>query len=217
MTIREHELQVPRTARYYTLGDVGPAVRDCWMVCHGYGQLAQRFIQLFEPIASPERVIVAPEGLSRFYTDVHQREKVGASWMTREHREAEIKDYVAYLDAVRDQVKGGRLTAFGFSQGASTASRWTAFGKHKVDRLILWGGELPPDLDLGPVAEKFAGVEVVVVRGKHDDYITPKIVAGILSRLKDHDIDHRFMEFDGEHQLNTPVLTALASQDPSRL
>src|SRR5262245_60478000 len=100
MTLREHELTVRRTARYYTMGGEGGALRDVWMVCHGYGQVAARFARHFNGIATPERLLILPEALSRFYIDVAAREVVGASWMTREHRQAEIADYVAYLDAV---------------------------------------------------------------------------------------------------------------------
>jgi predicted esterase len=214
MSLREHELHVRRTARYYTLGEAGPALRDCWIACHGYGQLAARFIRGLEPVAAASRCIVAPEGLSRFYVDVEQRAKVGASWMTKEQRQAEIADYVAYLDAVCDQVLGAarqavRLTALGFSQGASTVSRWVAFGRHAVDRLILWGGELPPDLDLAGVKERFANVEVIVVRGTRDEYITAKVVKSILGRLQQQGVSHRLVEFDGGHEINEAVLRNL--------
>src|SRR3712207_7068610 len=45
----EHHLTVPRTARFWTLGPAAPnadgvaAVRDVWIACHGYGQLAGEF------------------------------------------------------------------------------------------------------------------------------------------------------------------------------
>jgi predicted esterase len=146
--------------------------------------------------------------------DVEQRAKVGASWMTKEQRQAEIADYVSYLDAVCDQVLGAarqavRLTALGFSQGASTVSRWVAFGRHAVDRLILWGGELPPDLDLAGVKERFANVEVIVVRGTRDEYITAKVVKSILGRLEQQGVSHRLVEFDGGHEINEAVLRNL--------
>ena len=65
--MQEHHLTVPRTARYYTLGEPGPAVRQVWIVCHGYGQLAGRFVRHFEPIEDASRLIVAPEGGRGFY------------------------------------------------------------------------------------------------------------------------------------------------------
>jgi hypothetical protein len=42
--IHEHHLTVRRTARYHVLGDAAEAIREVWIVCHGYGQLAAEFI-----------------------------------------------------------------------------------------------------------------------------------------------------------------------------
>ena len=214
MTLREHELAVRRTARYYTLGEAGSAAREIWVACHGYGQLAARFARHFNDLADAGRLIVIPEGLSRFYVDAAARELVGASWMTREHRQAEIGDYVAYLDAVFAAVAGAprrdtRITAFGFSQGASTVSRWAALGRYPVARLVLWGGELPPDLDLAAAAARFN--EVVIVRGTRDELVTAKTVAGIVHRLRQHQVRHRVVEFDGGHEVDEQVLADLAA------
>jgi predicted esterase len=213
MNPREHELSVRRTARYYTLGG-GGSLRDVWMVCHGYGQLAARFARHFAGVATPERLVILPEALSRFYMDTAAREVVGASWMTREQREAEITDYVAYLDAVCSAVggvpKGARLTAFGFSQGASTVSRWTALGHHPVSRLILWGGELPPDLDLKAAAPRIAALDVLVVRGRQDELVTAKVATSIVKRFEGEGVRCRLVEFEGGHEIEEGVLTSLA-------
>ncbi|MDE3054320.1 MAG: phospholipase, partial [Gemmatimonadota bacterium] len=84
----EHHLRVRRTARFHSLGEFGPGVREIWIACHGYGQLAGRFLRHFRAAAHPERLIVAPEALSRFYLDnalPHGPDaRVGATWMTRE-------------------------------------------------------------------------------------------------------------------------------------
>jgi predicted esterase len=125
----EWTLPVSRTARYATLGTFDASVRDCWIVCHGYGQLAAGFVTEFEPLLAPGRLIVAPEGLSRFYLE-GESGAIGASWMTRESRETEIADYVGYLDAVYHQIQARtendalRVTAMGFSQGTATICRW---------------------------------------------------------------------------------------------
>jgi len=215
MTLREHALTVRRTARYYTLGDAGPGVRDVWVACHGYGQLAARFARHFIGLEQPQRLIVVPEALSRFYVDAAAREQVGASWMTREHRQPEIEDYVAYLDAVCAAAVGParsdtRVTAFGFSQGASTMSRWAAMGHFPVARLILWGGELPPDLNLAAAAARFAALEAVIVRGLDDQLVTAKTVAGITGRFREHGVRHRVVEFEGGHEIDEQVLGSLA-------
>ena len=64
---REHHLPVTRTARFYTLGPPSGAPKQLWIACHGYGQLAARFISHFAVIDDGSRVIAAPEALSRFY------------------------------------------------------------------------------------------------------------------------------------------------------
>jgi pimeloyl-ACP methyl ester carboxylesterase len=103
----ERFLQVARTARYYRTGAPAPSLRQAWLVCHGYGQLASAFLHAFQPIADPTRLIVAPEALNRYYpgpdSGPHGPESpVAATWMTREDRLHEIDDYVRYLDRVFD-------------------------------------------------------------------------------------------------------------------
>jgi len=223
--VQEHHLSVSRTARYFTLGESSRAVGEVWFACHGYGQLAARFLEKLRVLDDGTRYLVAPEGLSRFYLSEHPTERrVGASWMTREDRLAEIEDYVRYLDAVYADVFGvldrAQVTvhALGFSQGVATVSRWAAMGKAKIDRLILWGGEFPPDLDLtlGTVVTRLSAARLTLVYGRADEFITPKIVGTIVTRLRQYDIPYTELPFDGGHELNESVLRQLgASTSPS--
>ncbi len=219
MTAREHRLAVTRSARYFSLGAERPS--QVWFVCHGYGQLATRFLDKVRVLDDGSRYIVAPEGLSRFYLSERPAERrVGASWMTREDRLAEIDDYVSYLDAVYADVfgtlDGARVTvkALGFSQGAATVSRWASFGTARIDRLILWGGEFPPDLDLGAqsVAGRLRAARLALVYGRADEFMTPKVVTGISARLHEHDIPCQEVPFDGGHELNDEVLRRLGDE-----
>src|SRR5690349_17842894 len=99
--MQEHHISLSRTARYFTLGNSSSGVGEVWFACHGYGQLAGRFLAKLRVLDDGRRYLVAPEGLSRFYLSESPTERrVGASWMTREDRLAEIDDYVRYLDAV---------------------------------------------------------------------------------------------------------------------
>jgi predicted esterase len=219
VTAREHRLAVTRSARYFSLGGERPG--QVWFVCHGYGQLAERFLDKVRVLDDASRYIVAPEGLSRFYLSERPAERrVGGSWMTREDRLAEIDDYVRYLDAVYADVFGTldrtRVTvqALGFSQGAATVSRWVAFGTARIDRLVLWGGEFPPDLDLGAqsVRGRLRAARLTLVYGRADELITPKVVAGIAARLHEHDIPCQEVPFDGGHELNDEVLRRLGDE-----
>ncbi len=38
----EEHIEIPRRARYATLGGPGEELREIWILCHGYGQLARR-------------------------------------------------------------------------------------------------------------------------------------------------------------------------------
>src|SRR5215213_7354677 len=127
--MHEHHLSVTRTARYYTLGPLDGAPREVWVVCHGFGQLASRFLRHFDAIDDGTRLVVAPEALQRFYLDELKipaaERRVGATWMTREDRLADINDYVGYLDALCEELfrrvprGSARLVVLGFSQGVS--------------------------------------------------------------------------------------------------
>ena len=205
--MQEHSITATRTARYFTLGAPERA-DEVWFVCHGYGQLAARFLERFRPVESPERCIVAPEGLSRFYLPEHPAERrVGASWMTKEDRLHEIEDYVRFLDAVYAQVSPPKkgVTALGFSQGTATVCRWAALGSSRIERLILWGGEVPPDLDL----ERLRAPKLTLVYGTRDEFFTPKVVAANEARLRERRIPYELVSFEGGHAIDEETLKRL--------
>jgi len=206
--MQEHFLTTARTARYFTLGAAENA-REIWFVCHGYAQLAARFLERFRPIEADGRCVVAPEGLSRFYlTESPAERRVGATWMTSEDRLHEIDDYVRYLDAIYAALAPApaKVTALGFSQGTATVARWAALGSGRVDRLILWGGEVPPDLDL----KRLRVPALLLVYGTRDQYFTPKVVAANEARLREHGIRYELISFEGGHEIDTPTLLRLA-------
>jgi len=226
MTIREHHIPVSRTARYCTTGGTGAPVREVWFVCHGYAQLAARFIRHFEPVAGAHRLIVAPEALSRFYVErpgqSHAHVPVGASWMTREDRLSEIDDYVEYLDALYAAVfqevprAGATVLVLGFSQGVATAARWVSRGAVHADQLVLWGGLLPHDLDYGAAAPHLRETTVTVVAGDDDQHVSPSDMATQAERLAAHDIFPQLLSFPGAHRLDASVLRELAAGMPTR-
>ena len=207
----EHHVRVPRSARYYTIGAEPGTAHAIWFVLHGYGQLAGRFLRHFAAVADERRSVVAPEGLSRFYLEGDARDKVGASWMTREDRLTEIDDYVHYLDAVYTAVTRERrppegIHVLGFSQGAATACRWLTLGRAHAERLILWGGEVPPDLDLARARERWKDTTVLFVVGSGDHFITSKVLAQHEQRLTKHGIVYRTERFEGGHEIREEVL-----------
>jgi predicted esterase len=217
--MNQRHLTITRTARLQLLGTPGQGVRELWLGCHGYGQLAADFLRQLEPVAAPDRLIVAPEALSRFYIDALREgsdaRRVGATWMTREDRESEIADYVAYLDAVLQSIRselppiGVRTHALGFSQGVATVVRWLALGAARVDALTLWAGGLPHDLDLGVHAPRFERTAVTLVAGTRDRLVSEEAVAAASERLHAAGIAHEVLRFDGGHRLDDAVLRRL--------
>ncbi len=133
---------------------------------------------------------------------------MGASWMTREDRLHEIDDYVRYLDALYSHIAPGaaRVTVLGFSQGTATVCRWAALGSSRIDRLILWGGEVPPDLDL----KRLRVPSLTLVYGTRDQFFTPKVVAATEARLREHEIGYDLVAFDGAHEISEPTLLQVA-------
>lgn len=211
----EYRLVVPKTARVVTLGLV-PPLAEAWVVLHGFSQLASRFIRWFAPAARPGRAIVAPEALNRYYVS-HEPRKVGATWMTAEDREAEIRDYVEYLDRVIEDLTA-RFGSFpiqvhAFSQGCATASRWAAFGRARAQRVVLWGGGLPPDLDLAAHRERLSEAGLHLVVGDRDRFVSEAQVADQVARLDASAVAYRLHRFRGGHVIPWNVLRGFA--DPA--
>jgi dienelactone hydrolase len=211
--MEERHLRVARHARYYASGGDG-AVSSIWIVLHGYAQLAKEFLASFEPIASSARLLIAPEALNRFYVGdsasrAHVGARVGATWMTSADREHEIKDYVAYLDALHAQVvkDGMHVTALGFSQGVATLTRWITRGSARVNRAVLWAGELPPDVRPAVLAKHVE--ELVVVHGDRDQLTQWTKPDELRERMNDANVAFRSMTFDGGHRIDTDVLRTL--------
>jgi predicted esterase len=219
---RTESIVVRRTARLALLGPAAPGVRDLWYVLHGYGQLATPFLEDFSAIDDGTRLIVAPEALSRFYEGdaqarLHKDAPVGASWMTREDRDSEIGDYLAYLDAVHESMlaaAGGEtppvVTVLGFSQGGATAARWVASGRVHAARLVLWGSQFPPEVDLADPAAPLRRAESTLVIGTKDIFATPKVVANETARLNNAGFPYRLVRFEGGHRLDDATLCGLA-------
>lgn len=210
--IAERRITVPRSARYFVRGHAEPP-RQLWLACHGYGQLAADFIAGFSALP-PDVRVVAPEALNRYYLDEgnnpHTPESpVGATWMTRVDRLAEIDDYVRYLDLVYDEViataGSAPVTALGFSQGVATVARWAARTRHRVDRMVLWAAGLPPEI--APSADLFGGADVVIVGGSRDRWFDPDRAGATLRGAR---LDPRILRFDGGHRLDDDTLRELA-------
>lgn len=200
-----HTIQVARTAHFYTLGEPGPAVRQFWIVCHGYAQLADEFLDNFLEIADETRLIVAPEGLNHFYRKGFDG-PVGATWMTRRHREQEIVDYASYLQSlyaryVRQLAPDVRIVLLGFSQGSATVCRWIMRLQPHFHDLVLWSGLPPEDLNYAAHQEYLSSKNLFLLYGTNDPFVTPERLHSVQDIEHRNGIDFGEHAFDGGHEI----------------
>jgi predicted esterase len=203
-------------ARYVSSAPIDKPYSNIWIVLHGYGQLAPFFIKKFQRLVDDETLIIAPEGLSRFYLeDVTKRvatgnNRVGATWMTREERLTDIENYIHYLQAVYHAVKtsstSSKVTLLGFSQGAATATRWASAYPHLFCRLIIWAGILPEDLEIQANNRAFKDLPIHLVYGKQDPFLSDDRM------LKQQEIEGKLgiqsiiHTFEGGHEIESETL-----------
>lgn len=206
--IKETHLQVEKTARIFSLGEINDNTEELILITHGYAMLASYFLGNFECISQPNRVIIAPEGLSKFYWNGFGG-KVRASWMTSEDRESEIKDYIKYLDKVVTPIiktnPNIKITAFGFSQGAATITRWLTNTNIKVNRIILWAGGFPLDC-IDNFKEKYPNKTLELVIGDEDEFINEEAIEKTEDLFKKNNINYSLTRFKGKHTVDEKTL-----------
>jgi predicted esterase len=208
--IQIHRFVTPKTTRFAQIGEFSGATKEVIFALHGYGQLAASFAQNLMSLASPDRVIICPEALSRFYTN-HRAREAGATWMTSEDREFEIMDYVTYLDGLAAELmeeapEDIRVEVFGFSQGCHTASRWMGNGTFQPARLILWGAD--PAHDLSPEEwDSLSNImDITLVAGSNDEYLPEDRLIKAEETLRDHQCTFNTVRYDGKHEIVRDVL-----------
>lgn len=218
----QRHIRVSRSARYAVLGSLDGPLSEVWIVCHGQGQLAARFLSRFLPLQRDDRLFIAPEALSRYYLTPPKagphapNAPVGATWMTSEDRENEIEDYVGYLDSLHDELfsivprQKVRLCVLGFSQGTATVVRWVTRGHVQPDRVVLWAGMLPPELTAESAAALARRAPVTVAFGRQDEFATPELVAAQEARLNELGIRYDMTRFDGGHEILPDALRGVA-------
>lgn len=212
----QHNIEITKTARYYSLGSFGEP-NELWICLHGYAHRAENFIENFRPIVTDDRLIIAPEGLSRFYTRGFGG-TVGASWMTREDRENEIKDYVIYLEKLYTEVltkcdsKPDRIVLFGFSQGVPAILRTIAETGIRADEIVMWSGDVPRDLNFEGFLSNAKDVRKWLLYSKTDPLVRQEIYSETQELLNTHSIRYKVLHFDGGHEIPEAALKELVSR-----
>lgn len=213
--MEQKNIIVPKTARYFTLGAPSGKTETVWFVCHGYGQLAAGFLQNFDVLDTEKNLVIAPEGLHRFYWKGFS-DKVVASWMTKEDREHDIADYIHFLDAVYREVMKGfegrnvKVNVLGFSQGTATVCRWIAAGRSAAHSLFLWAGAFPPDMDLKLSRAVFGRMKVTMIAGDQDEFLNEQEIKKQQELLSMYQPEYELVRFAGKHRIDKETLLRLA-------
>ena len=208
--MKKIEIETTKTARYFQMGEFTAQTENLIIACHGYGQLANYFLKWFETPSLTNTVIIAPEGLHRFYWEGFNGNVV-ASWMTKEDRETDIKDYVAFLDNIVTSLHLSnkiRLTALGFSQGAATITRWADQTKHSIENLVLWSGVFPDDISLSSICGKVKN-PVQIYFGDDDQFYTKEQIDTLKTKLTALQTNLVFNIFNGKHKIYPEPLNNL--------
>lgn len=203
----EHSFSFSKTFRYETLNEEKQPTKIIY-VLHGYGQLAKFFIQKFN-VLSEDYLIVAPEGMHRFYLNGSSG-KVGASWMTKEAREVDIRDNIDWLNALdNDLFKKFNIKErilLGFSQGGATAIRWKMNSQLPFDKTIIWASDFPPDME--PQMDRLKGQnENYFVIGNKDEYFNDEQQNKLISLYKS--VDFKISPYLGRHNIDETILLQL--------
>lgn len=204
MLPEERKIKIEKSARYYLLNPSPDEIRNVIFVIHGYAQLAGEFIREFDFLSDNNTLIIAPEGLSKFYF----RNKIAASWMTKEDRLNEINDYLNFLDKVFDEVKsmysidGAKVYVLGYSQGVHTAVRWFINSDIKFEKLILCSSDFPKDADFNALSDKLVNSELVYLQGEFDDVVPMDTFIQNKKLFSENNIPFTEIIFKGKHEIN---------------
>ncbi len=212
MNVKEKHISFTATNSYSTLNELSDETKNVWFAFHGIGYLSRYFLKYFDKLPPRQNFIIGPQAPSKYYLNSAYKH-VGASWLTKEDREASMETVINYLDSVyANEVvpEHCNLIVFGFSQGVSVAMRWVAARKIPCNHLVLYAGGIPDELtrhdfDFFPAATKITSIV-----GDADEYLTPERL--IKER---HKIEALFegkagqIIFSGSHEIKKELILAL--------
>ena len=201
-------VNIKRTARYFISKDIDENIEQVIFVLHGYAQNADDFLNSCAALANERTLLVAPEGLSKFYWKDFTSNP-SSSWMTSLERENEIIDTLNYLSQVLMEVKmklpksGVNYACLGFSQGAATASRFACNPYFNCDHLFLYGGGPAHDLNWEALP---SNLRFYLIYGNRDPLVSSSQAEKIEALIKSKQHLVYRLEFNGKHKIEAEAL-----------
>jgi predicted esterase len=209
MSLINGKMRISHTVYYSVQVPEQEGPRPLLIVLHGFGQMADPFIKVFEPLAKKGILVAAPQGAHQLYTNLKER-RVGFSWLTKYERDRSVSDFVAYMEQFYKllqktcEVDSQRVFMLGFSQGVSMAYRTWAHSSLPVRGGIACGGDLPPD-----IIEQLEGlppIEILLVHGRQDEEVSPEKAQEALKHLRAAGLKPELFDFEGGHVVPSRAL-----------
>jgi predicted esterase len=186
----------PRTARYLSLGEPGPAIAHMWVCLHGHGQPMAELAAQLQNLDTPERLLLLPEALSRYEQPqnlnadgiIDEAPRTDAAWFAAETLLPDLTDLSVYLDALVNKVlaecpPNTPVTVLGYGHGAAAACRWLAGNSVAYDRLILVAPVFPAAIDRRATLVALPEKPVLVVSTTTDTYSPEAAGEGLMQDL----------------------------------
>jgi len=211
--MKEKEIAYQITNTYTTLNELTANTKNVWFVCHGIGFLSRYFIKFFDELNPEENYIIAPQASSKYYLK-NEYKHVGASWLTKENTQAEIKNVMANFNAIyqAEQIpEHVNFFVLGFSQGVSVAMRWVARHQIPCDKLMIYAGSIPTEL----TPEDFAFIDpektkILNIVGLQDEYFTEKRMQQELEKMQRlFGTNYTLKTYEGTHTVSKSALEML--------
>ena len=211
MTSTEKVVSYSINNSYSTLNILSEKTKNVWIVCHGLGFLSRYFITYFDELDAEENYIIAPQAQSKHYLK-NQFKHIGASWLTKENTQGEVKNVLNYLDSVYEQERinmiNTNVIVLGFSQGVSVVTRWIAQRGIKCNSLLLYAGKLPREFS----KTDFTAIKnIKLIVGDTDAYVTPKVLEDEKTYAQQIFGDNlSYITFNGGHEMRKDIINKLA-------
>lgn len=204
--MKELLIQTPTTGRILIEDPADGDAVGLLVGCHGYGQDADAMLDEMRRLPGLKGWrLAAVQGLHRFYT--RNSERVIASWMTRQNRDAAIADNIEYMKRAVDAAGGPSVPAIaylGFSQGASMVARAAARADRPAAALVMLGGDIPADVR----SDSGAALPPVLIGCGTQDTWYGKLVDEDVAFLTSRGIQHEVLRFNGGHEFTDEFRTA---------
>jgi len=204
-----HTIEARTHGRYLVQVPSTPSPWPLLVGFHGYAETADDHMDALQSIpGTGDWLLVSVQALHPFYT---RKERVVASWMTRDDRELAIADNIDYVGRVLASIRADygttpALVFSGFSQGGAMAYR--AASMYRADGLIVLAADVPPDiLDRHVVPLP----PVLLGRGSKDEWYTSDKQAADLAALARVGARVETCVFDGGHEWTDTFRQAAAS------